>query len=93
MKRIFLLLIFILSFEACMTQNVTTGGNPGRLALKQRQTFFVDGIGQRKTVNAAQICNGRSVGMVRSTFEPLDIVFGVVTFGIYTPRTLEVYCR
>lgn len=91
MKKLFLLLVLFCS--ACMTQNVTTGTNIGKLSFKERQHFFVDGIAQKKTVNATQICRGRSVGMVKSTFEPLDIVFGIVTFGIYTPRTLEIYCR
>lgn len=60
----------------------------------ESQTFFVSGIGQEKSVDAAQVCNGAAnVAKVQTVQSPKDIVFGLVTFGIYTPRTATVYCK
>lgn len=60
----------------------------------ESQTFFISGIGQQQTVNAAQVCNGaENVAKVQTTLSPKDIALGLVTFGIYTPRTAKVFCR
>lgn len=62
--------------------------------VEKRQTFFIGGIGQEQTIDAAQACGGASnVTKVESKLEPLDIVLGAVTFGIYTPHTAKVYCK
>lgn len=44
-------------------------------------------------MNAQTVCQGSGVAKVNSTFTPLDIVLGAVTFGIYSPRTMEIYCN
>ncbi len=61
---------------------------------EESQTFFVSGIGQQKTVDAAKVCGGAAkVDGVAVEQAPLDVLLGVVTFGIYTPRTARVYCK
>ncbi len=58
------------------------------------QTFFIQGIGQEQTVDAAQVCNGgENVAKVETIQQPLEVALSVVTFGIYTPRTAKVFCR
>lgn len=58
------------------------------------QAFFVSGIGQKQTVDAAKVCGGASkVEGVAVEQAPMDVLLGVVTFGIYTPRTARVYCK
>jgi uncharacterized lipoprotein YajG len=55
--------------------------------------FFVSGIGQSKTIDAAAVCGGADKVVrteVQQTF--VDGLLGVVTFGIYTPRDARVYC-
>lgn len=55
--------------------------------------FFVSGIGQQKTIDAAQVCGGADKVVkteVQQTF--VNGLLGVVTFGIYTPRDARVYC-
>ena len=62
--------------------------------VEDSQIFFVDGIGQMKTIDAAQVCGGASkvigVGVEQSG---MDVLLSVVTLGIYTPRTARVYCK
>ncbi|WP_261862727.1 Bor family protein [Psychrobacter sp. JCM 18900] len=51
-------------------------------------------MGQEQTVNAAEVCGGaQNVAKVQTVQEAKDIALGLVTFGIYTPRTAKVFCR
>ena len=62
--------------------------------LDDSQAFFVSGIGQKQTVNAAQVCGGAAkVEGVAVEQTALDGLLGVLTFGVYTPRTARVYCK
>lgn len=69
------------------TQNVTPEYN-------KSQTFFISGIGQQQTVDAAEVCGGsQNVAKIQTVQEPKDIALSLVTFGIYTPRTAKVFCK
>ena len=58
------------------------------------QSFFVSGIGQKQTVDAAKVCGGAAkVEGVAVEQSGMDVLLGMVTFGIYTPRTARVYCK
>lgn len=58
------------------------------------QAFFVNGIGQKQTVDAAKVCGGAAkVEGVAVEQSGMDVLLGLVTFGIYTPRTARVYCK
>lgn len=60
----------------------------------QSQTFFISGIGQQQSVDAAKVCNGAAnVAKIQTVQQPADIALGLVTLGIYTPRTATVYCK
>ena len=55
--------------------------------------FFVSGIGQKKTVDAAKICGGAE--NVVKTETQQTFVNGcsvLLTLGIYTPLEARVYC-
>jgi len=57
------------------------------------QPFFVSGIGQRKSIDAAQVCGGQEkVNRVEVQQTFVNGLLSVVTFGIYTPREARVYC-
>lgn len=69
------------------TSNTTANYDKG-------QKFFIAGIGQEKTLDAAQVCGGQSrVAKVESMQSPKDTLLGLITLGIYTPRTAKVYCQ
>lgn len=55
--------------------------------------FFVSGIGQKKSIDAAKVC-GSADKVVRVETQQTFVngLLGVVTFGIYTPREARVYC-
>jgi hypothetical protein len=56
-------------------------------------SFFVQGLGQTQTINAAEVCGGASqVAKVERIQTPLNWFMGLITLGIYTPLTAKVYC-
>ncbi|MGC0794027.1 Bor family protein, partial [Pantoea agglomerans] len=51
------------------------------------------GIGQRKSIDAAQVCGGQEkVNRVEVQQTFVNGLLSVVTFGVYTPREARVYC-
>jgi hypothetical protein len=81
----------------CANQRFNVAGTlPANPAAKseESQTFFLSGIGQQSTVDAAKLCGGASkVTGVAVEQAPIDVLLGAVTLGIYTPRTARVYCN
>ncbi len=62
--------------------------------MEDSQTFWLSGIGQNTTVDAAKVCGGAAqIGAVAVERAPLDVLLGMVTLGIYTPQTARVYCK
>lgn len=54
--------------------------------------FFIGGIGQEKIIPVTETCrNGVSTVKTKYTFG--DGVLAVITGGIYTPNTYEIYCN
>ena len=81
----------------CANQRFNVAGemgvNPTPKA-EDSQSFFVNGIGQKQTVDAAKVCGGAAkVEGVAVEQSGLDVLLGMVTLGIYTPRTARVYCK
>ena len=60
MKKMLLLLRTNLLITGCAQQTFTVQNKPAAVAPKETIThhFFVSGIGQKKTVDAAKICGG-----------------------------------
>ncbi len=95
-KSVFTALLASLFLLGCANQRFNIAGDVSSTAPKMEdsQAFFVDGIGQKTTVDAAQTCGGAAkvVGVaVEQT--GLDVLLRVVTLGIYTPLTARVYCK
>lgn len=97
MKKLLTTIVFgsALLASGCATQ--TASLQPSQAAAPtstESHPFWVSGIGQEKTVDAAAICGGASkVAKVQTTQTEKEVLLSVVTFGIYTPRTAKVYCK
>ena len=83
-----------LLITGCAQQTLTVQNKPAAVAPKETIThhFFVSGIGQKKTVDAAKICGGAEnvVAVFQQTF--VNGLLGFITLGIYTPLEVRVYC-
>lgn len=55
--------------------------------------FFISGLGQEKTIDAAAVCGGADrIARTETELTFMNGFLSVITFGIYTPREARVYC-
>ena len=93
MKRTLYSLALCLTLCACATQSVVLKNGSSSLTQEEMQSFFVQGLGQTQTLNAAEVCGGANrVAKVERVLSPLNWFLGVLSSGIYTPITAKVYC-
>ena len=87
MKKMLLATALALLITGCAQQTFTVQNKPAAVAPKETiaHHFFVSGIGQKKTVDAAKICGGAEnvVKTEQQTF--VNGLLGFITLGIYTP--------
>ena len=86
--------VLALLITGCAQQTFTVQTN-GSSKLKETIThhFFVSGIGQKKTVDAAKICGGAENVVKTETQQTfVNGLLGFITLGIYTPLEARVYC-
>ena len=87
-----------LLITGCAQQTFTVQNKPAAVAPKETIThhFFVSGIGQKKTVDAAKICGGAENVVKTETQQTfVNGLLGFITLGIYTPleaRVLLTHC-
>lgn len=81
--------------SGCATQTATISpSSSSTIGYQESEKFYISGIGQEKVVDVAEVCGSASnVSSVASELRPIDIALGIVTLGIYTPRTATVYCK
>ena len=87
------LIIALALLTGCANSSFTVNGAGSAPTQAKSQHYFVAGIGQKKDINAAEVCGGVDKVQkveVQQTF--LNGLLSVVTFNIYTPRMARVYC-
>ena len=96
-KPAFAALVAVSLLAGCANQRFNVASTlPANPAAKseESQTFFIGGIGQQASVDAAKACGGAAkVSGVAVEQAPVDVLFSIVTLGVYTPRTARVYCN
>ena len=93
MKKMLLATAWPCLFRMCST-DVYCSKQTGSSSTKKTIThhFFVSGIGQKKTVDAAKICGGAENVVKTETQQTfVNGLLGFITLDIYTPLT-RVYC-
>ena len=92
MKKMLLATALALLITGCST-DVYCSNKPAAVAPKETIThhFFVSGIGQKKTVDAAKICGGAENVVKTETQQTfVNGLLGFITLGIYTPLEARV---
>ena len=94
MKKFAIAGICLALLSGCATQTYTLAPqSQATPSYDKAQTFFVSGIGQEQSVDAAEVCGGADkVAKVQTQLSPLNALIGFVQ-GIYTPRQIQVYCK
>jgi Bor protein len=89
--------LFASGLVGCANTSFSVGETVSQTAnpkYEERQPYFLSGIGQSQTINAAGICGGADkVSALAKERTATDIALSLVTLGIYTPQTARVYCR
>ena len=84
MKKMLLATALALLITGCAQQTFTVQNKPAAVAPKETIThhFFVSGIGQKKTVDAAKICGGAE-NVVKETETQQTFVNGLLGFAYF----------
>ncbi|MEE4162489.1 MAG: Bor family protein [Woeseiaceae bacterium] len=84
-----------LFLTGCASQTFTINGSTTAEPSEQSsQHFFIHGLGQEKVVDAASLCNGaENIVKVEAQQTFVNGLLATITWGIYTPRDVMVYCR
>jgi hypothetical protein len=81
-----------LVFAGCYHAIINTGATPNGQTIKEEWAHsFVHGLVPPKVIETAQRCPG-GVARVETQLSFLNMVATAVTFGIYSPMTIEVQC-
>ena len=94
-SRAVLIVATTITLSGCAAQTFNINGSAGRYPTDQSsQTFFIGGIGQEQSVDAARVCGGvENIIKVETQTTFMNGLLGFLTFGIYTPREAKVYCK
>ncbi len=96
MKYLLGAFVLTLFLSGCATQRFNVNGPvapQSTPSLETSQPFFIGGIGQESSLNAATVCGGaQNVASVETEMTFLDGLLSAITGNIYTPRTAKVYC-
>lgn len=81
--------------SGCATQTAILKPTQATVATTtESQSFFIGGIGQEKTIDASAACgSAQNVAKVQTTQTGKEVLLSAITFGIYSPRTAQVYCK
>jgi outer membrane PBP1 activator LpoA protein len=94
MKKLMMALVAAVALSGCAQQTFKiNNGIAEKPTQEVKQSFFVHGIGQSKTIDAALVCGGADK-VIRTEVQEsgMDVFLRIITIGIYTPREARVYC-
>ncbi len=93
--KLLLASLFILG-AGCNTVTATRDGGPVKVSepdFIQRQNFFVFGLApDARVVNIKTVCKDKPPTQLQTQNTFLDGFLGLITLGIYAPRTAKVWC-
>ncbi len=95
-KLFFLILAAAIFLTGCATQQMDLAdGVPdgARAEHEEWQNFFIFGLAPvRQRVQAENYCPGGTIGRVETELTFLNGLLHAVTYGLYSPYTMRVYC-
>lgn len=91
-------IILITFFFLCSCSTVTLAPNgESKLSsspdFQESQSFFIAGLVGKKIIDTNETCNGKPVRQLQTQDTFGDRFLGIITLGIYTPRTAKIWCE
>jgi hypothetical protein len=81
---------------ACSTVTIRPGGGERDMrdpTFTKRENFFFWGLAGESHVDVKKICGDKAVKQMQSQNTFMDGFLGVITLGIYAPRSVNVWCK
>ena len=83
------LALFVVSASGCYSITYTTGKPPAGPAFKVSANMFLYGL-VGTTIDLRRVCP--EVAWLASAQSPVDWILSYITFGIYTPMSVYIWC-
>ena len=97
MKKTFLLGIALCVLgTACSTVTIRDQGMQklsSEPTWEKSEPFFFWGLAGTANVNVEDICNHRNPAQLQTQRTFVDSLLGIITLGIYSPRSAKVWCE
>jgi hypothetical protein len=93
--RNLLVVTAVIALSACSTVTMLPQGNvklSSQPTYQQSHPFFLWGLVGESRVNVLAVCNNQDPIQLQTQETFLDGFLGVVTLGVYFPRTAKVWC-
>ena len=91
-KFLFVLAFCVIAISGCYTATIETGLTPSNIVMEKNwASGWIYGLVPPKTVETASKCPHGVAKVLTSLSFPNQLV-GFLTFGIYTPMTIQVTC-
>lgn len=90
------LLVFITTLSACYTTTIRPEGKMKSVktpSFERSYDFFIFGLVGENSVDTSQACQKGTVEQMQAQSTFVDSLLGIITLGIYTPRTAKVWCK
>ena len=85
------LLVMTMTVSSCYSSTFVVGeGAQTGVVEKGKNNFFIFGLAEGKHVDTQQMAKGKADYKVEVEQSFVDGILGILTFGIYTPRTVHV---
>lgn len=62
-------------------------------SFQKKYTYWFAGLKGEHKVNIREVCAGQKVTQIQSVATIKDTFFGIITIGIYAPRSARVWCK
>ncbi len=89
--------LVLLSLAACSTVTVTKDSNAKSIdppSHEERQNFFLWGLApERIGVDIKGVCGRKAVRQIQTQRTFADGLLAAITVGLYSPRTMRIWCE
>lgn len=94
--RIMLSVLLLVIVSGCSSVTLRPSGGSKDSSppsyLDSKAFYFWGLIGEHR-VDVNEVCEGAEVSQMQTIMTSSDYLFGLVTFYIYSPRTVKVWCK
>lgn len=94
-KNLYFSLLLLLT-AGCSTVTMNPKGQTHYISeptFEKSLPFFIGGIVGKGVVDAKEVCGTRQIRQIQTQETFLDSFLGIITFSIYTPETVKIWCE